>query len=191
METMRIRTALPIALLLVLCLAATAAAQGSPIKVQLKTTEPRTVALIKSKGPYTGIPAMIDRLYAELEKGGYVICGPLMTVFFNDPSKTPPEELLWDVRIPVTNPGDMRSADEGKLGFGYQGPAYVAYTYHVGPYETIAEAYNTLFDWARTNRYDVTGFVTETRWSAPDAKNVVTEVWLPVNEKTPAERAFR
>lgn len=188
---MRMRIELPLALLLVLCLAAAALAQGSPVKVKIKTTEPRTVALIKNKGPYTGIPAAIEKLYAELEKGGYNPCGPLMTVFFNDPSKTPPEELLWDVRIPVTNPGDMRSADEGKLGFGYQGPAYVAYTYHVGPYDEIAEAYNTLFDWARTNTYDVTGFVTEVHWSGPEDKNIVTEVWLPVREKTPAERAFR
>ena len=188
---MRMRIVLPLALLLVLCVAAMALTQGSPIKVQLKTTEPRTVALIKNKGPYTGIPAAIEKLYAELDKGGYIACGPLMTVFFNDPSKTAPEELLWDVRIPVTNPGNMRSSEDGKLGFGYQGPAYVAYTYHVGSYDKIADAYNTLFDWAKTNRYDVTGFVTEVHWSGPEDKNIVTEVWLPVKEKTPAERAVR
>jgi effector-binding domain-containing protein len=188
---MRNRLVLPLALLLVVCFAAAAFGQGSPVKVQLKNTEPRTVALIKHKGPYSDIPATIEKLYAEVEKGGYLVCGPLMSVYYNDPSKTPPEELLWDVRIPVTNPGSMRAVDNDKLGFGYQGPAYVGYTYHIGPYETVGESYNTLFDWAKTNRYDVTGYITEVHWSPPDAKNLVTEIWLPVKEKTPAERAYR
>ena len=120
---MRKRLVLPLALVLIACFAASAFGQGSPVKVQLKTTEPRSVALIKHQGPYSDIPAVIDKLYAEVEKGGYLICGPLMTVYYNDPSKTPPEELLWDVRIPVTNAGSMRSTDNDQLGFGYQGPA--------------------------------------------------------------------
>lgn len=188
---MRKKLILPLALLFAVCMVALAFAQEAPVKVHRKTTEPRTVAFIKHQGPYSGIPGAIDKLYAEIEKGGHLICGPLMTVYYNDPSVTPAGELIWDVRIPVTNPGSMRAVDNEKLGFGYQDPAYVAYTYHIGPYETVSESYGLLFDWARTNKYDITGYVTEVHWSPPDAKNLVTEIWLPVREKTAAERAFR
>ena len=184
---MRTRLVMPLALLLVICFVASAMAQSAPIKVHRKTTEPRTIAIIKHKGPYSDIPDVIENLYAELEKGGHFTCGPLMTVYYNDPKQAQASELFWDVRIPVTNPGSMLKAEEGKLGFGYQDPAYVAYTYHIGPYETVGESYDILFDWAKTNRYDITGLVTEVHWSPPDGKNLVTEIWLPVREKTPAE----
>jgi effector-binding domain-containing protein len=187
----RTRFVLPATLLLILCLAASAVCQGAPVKVHRKTTEPRTVAYIKHKGPYSGIPAAIDELYAEVAKGGYHICGPLMTVYYNDPGQTPESELLWDVRIPVTNPGSMLAVEDGNLGFGLQDPAYVAYTYHVGPYATVGDSYGVLLDWARTNRYDITGFITEVHWGPDDADSPVTEIWLPVREKTPAERAYR
>jgi effector-binding domain-containing protein len=191
MNTMRKRLVLPLALLLAVCFVASALAQEAPVKVHRKTTEPRTVAIIKHKGPYSDIPGVIDKLYAGIDKGGYVVCGPLMTVYYNDPGATPAAELRWDVRIPVTNPGLMHAVEDDNLGFGYQDPAYVAYTYHVGPYETVGESYGLLLDWARTNKYDITGYITEVHWSAPDAKNLVTEIWLPVREKAPADRAFR
>jgi effector-binding domain-containing protein len=188
---MRNRLVLPLAALLVICFVASALSQSGPVKVLRKNTEPRTIALMLHKGPYSDIPKVIESFYAEIEKGGHHICGPLMTVYYNDPTKTPAAELMWDVRIPVTNPGVMKKGNNDELGFGYQDQAYVAYTYHVGPFETVGESYNLLFEWAKTNRYDVAGYITEVHWSPPDAKNPVTEIWLPVNEKTPAERAFR
>lgn len=188
---MRTRTILPLAALLIICLVASALAQSGPVKVHRKNTEPRTIALIQHKGPYSDIPGIVESLYAELAKGGYHICGPLMTVYYNDPSQTPASDLFWDVRIPVTNPGMLKKGDLDKLGFGFQDKAYVSYTYHVGPYETISDSYGLLFDWAETNKYEITGYMTEVHWSEPDAKNPVTEIWLPVKQKTAAQRAVR
>ena len=185
---MRTNFALPLAVLLIICFASSVLGQESPVKVHRKTTEPRVVAYIRHQGPYSEIPKLIERLYAELDEGGYHICGPLMSVYYNDPGETPASELLWDVRIPVVNPSSMLKADQDKLGFGYQDPAYVSYTYHVGPYETVGESYNILLDWAKTTKYDVTGYFTEVHWSPPGTENPVTEIWLPVREKTPAER---
>ena len=85
----------------------------------------------------------------------------------------------------------MSNVDMDVLGFGLQDPAYVAYTYHTGSYDTVHESYNMLFEWARSNRYEVTGYVTEIYWTEPTAKQPVTEIWLPVKEKTPAQRALR
>ena len=112
---MRPRFALPVALLLIACLVAPVFSRPAPVKVHRKNTEPRAVAIIKHKGPHSGIPAAVKELYAKLEEGGYHICGPLMKVYYNDPSKTPDDELLWDVRIAVTNPGSMLKVEMGEL----------------------------------------------------------------------------
>jgi effector-binding domain-containing protein len=188
---MRTNLVLPLAVLLIVCFAASALAQSGPVKVLRKNTEPRTIAIMQHQGPYTDIPGVINAFMAEVEKGGHHVCGPLMTVYYNDPTKTPASELIWDIRIPVTNPGTMKKADNDKLGFGYMDAAYVAYTYHVGPYEKIADAYNMLFEWARVNRYDITGYVTEVYWTDKTDETPVVEVWLPVKEKSPSERAVR
>lgn len=180
-----------LATLLIICFVTSVFGEETPTKVHRKTTEPRVIALIRYQGPYSGIPGAIDKLYADLAKGGHHICGPLMTVYYNDPSQTAASDLMWDVRIPVTNPGSMLKAEIGDLGFGYQDPAYVAYTYHIGSYETVGESYNILLDWASTTKHDITGYITEIHWSPPDAENPVTEIWLPVREKGPGERAIR
>jgi effector-binding domain-containing protein len=179
------------ALLLVFCAVNAAFSEEIPVTVMRKTTEPRTVAFIRQKGPIEELPDVIKRLYAEIDKGGYHVCGPLMAVYYNDPRQTPADEMSWDVRIPVTNPGPMTAVDTGKLGFGYQSPAYVAYTYHVGPLDTVDEAYDRLLEWAGTNQYQITGYVTEVYWSEPTAKMPVTEIWLPVEEKERPGRAVR
>lgn len=188
---MRTNRAVTLAMILIVCFVTLVLGEEAPVKVHRKTTEPRIVALTRYKGPYSGIPGAIEKLYAELAKGGYHTCGPLMTVYYNDPSQTPASDLLWDVRIPVANPGPMLKVEMGELGFGYQDPAYVSYTYHIGPYETVSESYNILLDWAKTTKHDITGYITEVHWSPPDTENPVTEIWLPVREKTPAERAVR
>lgn len=187
----RVNLMLPLVLLVIICLVAPVFGQELPVKVQRKKTEPRVVGFIRHQGPFTDMPRVIDMLYAELEKGGYNICGPLMAVFYDDPGETPESELRWDVRIPVANPGSLGKPEDDILGFGYQDVAYVAYTYHVGPKEKIADSYNTLIDWQKTTKHDVSGYFTEVYWSRPDAEKQVIEIWLPVREKTASERGIK
>ena len=143
------------------------------------------------KGPHSGIPAAVKELYAKLEEGGYHICGPLMKVYYNDSSKTPDDELLWDVRIAVTNPGSMLKVEMGELGFGYLESVYVAYTYHTGTYDKVRESYDLLLDWAETTKHEVTGYMTELYWGPEGSDTPVIEIWLPVREKAPSERVKR
>jgi effector-binding domain-containing protein len=161
--------------------------KGQPAtKILIKKTEPRTVAVMKHKGPFTDISTVMPKLIGEVDRGGYAVAGPVMCMFFNSPENTAQADLLWEVMIPVAYPGPLGQAQLDRMTFQYSDVATVAYTYHIGPYEKINDTYKLLFDWARRNQYKTEGNPVDIYWSdqakTPKEK-LVTEVWLPVEEK--------
>lgn len=157
-----------------------------PTKVHLKHTEPRSTATMKHMGPYTEVPKVITELAKAIEEGGYHQAGPIMVAYFSDPRQTPEEELLWEVRIPVAYPGPIGSAENDKMGFRYFDPMFVAYTYHIGSYVEVGNAYGKLMEWAGRNKYQIIGPPVEVYWSDPATvpmEKWVTELQFPVLEK--------
>jgi AraC family transcriptional regulator len=155
-------------------------------KVHLKRTEPHGVATMGHKGPYTEVPQVVLALAKEVEEGGYYQAGPVMVAYFNDPRQTPAEDLLWEVRIPVAYPGSIGAAENDKMGFRYLDPMFVAFTYHIGPFDQVGEAYAELIDWASRNKYEIIGPPVEIYWSDPatvPAERWVTEIHFPILEK--------
>lgn len=158
----------------------------APVKIHLKRTEPRTVATMRHQGSFDDIPGVIGSIMAEIMNGDHLVAGPVMIAYYNDPTEVPEEEYLWEVWIPVVRPGPFGRAENDVMGFRYLDTMFTAYTYHVGPYETVGESYNLLFEWAARNEYDMAGPPVEVYWSeseqTPEEK-LVTEIWLPVLEK--------
>jgi effector-binding domain-containing protein len=155
-------------------------------KVMIKKTEPHTMAVLKHKGPYTDLGTVTARLMSEVDKGGHAAAGTVMCMFLNNIETTPAQDLVWQVMVPVVNPGVLGKADLDKVGFQYSDAMFVAYTFHVGPYETINGSYKELFDWAKRNQYKVQGFPIEVYWADPNKtpkEKLVTEIWMPVEEK--------
>jgi effector-binding domain-containing protein len=158
----------------------------TPAKVHLKRTEPRTMATLKHQGPFSDIPQMMSNLTSEIDEGDRYAAGPPMVAYFNSPDQVPENELIWQVMIPVVNPGQFRQIEMDKLGFSYMNAALVAYAYHIGSYETVGETYGLLFAWASRNDYEIAGPPMEIYWSDPEdtpEERLVTELWLPVKEK--------
>jgi AraC family transcriptional regulator len=183
------RLAVAIFLVAVLAVAAMAQAEtkgeGGP-KVLIKKTEPRSVAVWKHKGPYTDMATVITKLTGELNSSGHAMAGPVMCMFLSNVETTPAQDLLWQVMIPVVNPGMFGKAELDRMGFQYSDAMPVAYTFHIGPYETVNESYKTLFDWAKRNQYKVQGFPIEVYWNDPNKtpkEKLVTEIWMPIEEK--------
>jgi AraC family transcriptional regulator len=184
---------------LLLCLAAYGQEEqkdetGALDIVHLKRSEPRSLAVIRHRGPFSEIPQLMTRLMTEVEKGGYYAAGPMMCAYFNSPDQVPEQELLWEVIVPVAKPGPFQAIENDKLGFTYMNALLVAYLFHIGSYQTLGETYSTLFDWAAKNNYEIAGPPTEVYWSDPQVtpeEGLVTEVWLPVKEKTSPGGAIR
>lgn len=190
---MRSKGVAVVAVLLAAAMLATAVpaqTQNEPkVKVYIKKTEPHSVATMRHKGPFADLPGVMTALAGEVDKGGYLQAGPVMAMFITPPENTAPKDLEWQVMIPVTEPGPLGKAQFDKMSFQYLDPLTVASTYHIGSYDTVSEAYKTLFDWAKLNRYPIKGFPMEIYWSDPakvPKDKLVTEVWLPIEERKPA-----
>ncbi|MBN2187723.1 MAG: GyrI-like domain-containing protein [Dehalococcoidia bacterium] len=59
------------------------------------------VAATMHKGPYDQVGGTIHALEAWIAENGYEIVGAYEEVYLSEPDKTPPEELLTEVRFPV------------------------------------------------------------------------------------------
>jgi AraC family transcriptional regulator len=155
-------------------------------KIHLKHTEPHSVAVARHQGPYTDVPQAIVELSKALAEGGYHQAGPVMVAYFNNPQETAEADLLWEVRIPVAYPGPIGTPETGQPAFKYFDPMFVAYTYHIGPFDTVGKAYMDLIDWTQRNQYQIAGPPVEIYWSDPakvPPEDCVTEIWFPVFEK--------
>jgi len=67
----------------------------------VKRVEGAEVAATMHKGPYDKIGAIYGALVGWIAANGYEIAGPPEEVYLSDPGKTPPQELLTEVRFPV------------------------------------------------------------------------------------------
>lgn len=161
-------------------------AAGLPVRVHLKRTEPRTIATMRHTGSFEALPQVIGDLIGKITDGDHLVAGPVMAVYYNDPRQVPETDLLWEVWVPVARPGLFGSAENDMMAFKYLDAMFVAYTYHIGPYESVAEGYEVLFGWAARNKYNMVGPPVEIYWSDPEQtppEKLVTEIWLPVEEK--------
>jgi effector-binding domain-containing protein len=70
-------------------------------EVGTKTTQPQLVAYTYHKGPYDSLGAAFDRLASWIYENGYQIAGPSVTICYNDPRGTKPEDLISEVQFPV------------------------------------------------------------------------------------------
>lgn len=187
---MRMREFAVLALLLgVVCIAAGALAETAaeqPVRIYIKTTEPHSYAIIKHKGPFADLQTVMAKLMAEVGGGNYHVCGAPAAMFITPPENTAPKDLVWQVMIPIVNPGVMGQVEFDKLAFQYGDPITVAYIYHIGPYEKINDTYKVIFDHAKRNQYEIRGFPHEVYWNDPaktPKERLVTEVQIPIEQK--------
>jgi effector-binding domain-containing protein len=189
------RVAAFVALVALICFATCAIAETTSdmaASVRVKKTEPRTVAMMRHKGPFSDLSTVMAKLMAEVQKGGYLTAGPVMCLFHNSPENTAQKDLDWQVMVPVINPGPMGRPPYDQMGFQFSDASNVAYVYHVGPYDKINDSYQVLFDWAKRNGYTIRGYPVETYWSDPSTtpkEKLVTEVQVPVDERKVAPTA--
>jgi effector-binding domain-containing protein len=70
-------------------------------RVGVKDIPEHTVLSAMHKGPYTAVGPVIHAVVEYAIDNGYDIVGPISEVYMNDPSITPENEWLTEVRLPV------------------------------------------------------------------------------------------
>ncbi|MFB0556546.1 MAG: GyrI-like domain-containing protein [Dehalococcoidia bacterium] len=72
-----------------------------PDNLGVKRLDAAQVATTMHKGPYDGVEKTYKALIAWVAANGYEIIGPPEELYYNEPAKTPPGELLTEIRFPV------------------------------------------------------------------------------------------
>jgi effector-binding domain-containing protein len=153
------------------------------IDVQVKTTEPETVAYIAMRGPYDQIPMAMGKLYGWVAQHQLEPVGMPSGVYLNDPEEVSQDEALWKLRAPISGDRESMAPDEAGCGIEQVAPHLVASAMHHGPYDTIAHTYHELGDWVIDNGYTVVGPPEEFYLSDPDTtppEEYLTEVHFTV-----------
>ena len=153
------------------------------IDVQVKTTDPETVAYIAMRGPFDQIPmamgnSMVGWLSTIWSRRGCRAASTSTT-----PSWSPQDEALWMLRAPVAGDPEAEPPDDVGCGIEQVQPHLVAATMHRGPYDTIDHTYHELASWVSDHGYMVVGPPEELYYSDPDTtppEEYLTEVRLTV-----------
>ena len=152
------------------------------LDVQVKTTEPATVAYVSMHGPYNQIPEAMGQLYAWVAEHGLKPVGAPVGVYLDDPQVVDENAAAWEVQAPVDGEPAEIAEPEG-FGIKHVGPHLVAsVTYH-GPYDEIVSAYHFLGEWISTHGYSIAGPSEELYYTDPattDPDNYLTEIRFPV-----------
>ena len=157
----------------------------SETKISVRQTDPQTIAFISGKGPYSQIPEAMGKLFGWIGQKGYIPAGPPSGVYFNSPMEVAEEELLWEIRCPVS--AETPSSEPDARGFGVkkQPSAQVATAIHKGPFHEVGRTYGAIMAWMNENGYQIAGPPKEIYLSDPSStppEELLTEIWIPVRK---------
>jgi effector-binding domain-containing protein len=79
---------------------------GASGDVATKTTSPQQVIYAVHKGSYQTISETIQKIIGWMMANGYTPVGFPMSIYYNDPTNTPEDELLTEIQFPVEKLAD-------------------------------------------------------------------------------------
>ena len=74
---------------------------GQSGEIKVKITEPVEVAFAIHKGSYSSISETFHKMIPWIMEKGYMVSGPPVNIFHNDPMVTPEEDLITEVQFPI------------------------------------------------------------------------------------------
>lgn len=150
--------------------------------VQIKMTEPQTVAYLPMQGAYQQVPTALGRLYGWVAQQELTPAGMPHAVYFTAPGETPESEARWEVQAPVVT-AQEQAPDASGCGIKRVDAHQVASAMHKGPYDTIETTYRDLQAWVDANDYSMAGPPEELYYSDPAVtppEEYLTEIQFPV-----------
>ena len=159
---------------------------SSHVEVTVKRIEPRTVAYIGVKGPFSKVGETIGGLYGWIMEKGYTVAAGPLGVYFNSPEEVPADELIWEIQWPLG--GEVAPGEPDDRGFGVKHVEQydVASTIYKGPYENMSGVYGALVPWIMENGYEIAGPAEEVYLNDPGSvpkEELLTEARFIVKKK--------
>jgi effector-binding domain-containing protein len=132
--------------------------------IELNRTVPRTTAVMRATVPLRDLPAFLSRAFAAvadaLGRQGVHVTGPPMAVYRSVSVDAVDVEAGFPVAADVTPEGGVRPAS-------VPGGEAIE-TVHIGPYETLGDAYRDMSQWMERHGRHPGGPTWESYLTGPD-----------------------
>lgn len=147
--------------------------------IKTMDVEPFTYVALPHTGPYEDHQQVIGEFISEAENQGLTLSGPMLGVYYNDPSQVAPEALQWEIGFKVEDSSDVK---EPLVLKKWDNPNVVAYMFFGSP-DQSSEAYTEIEDYMSQNNLTPAGPVME-RFLNPHMmdtppESLKTEIWFP------------
>jgi effector-binding domain-containing protein len=148
-------------MIVLICLACAVPAQQGP-RIR-ESGENFTYAALECLGPYAQMGQKMGELMAEVQKQGMEMLDGPSVIYYNAPGQVRPEELRWDVCVPVSAFEKVAAPlKKGEYKF-----ATVAEVMYKGAYDSVGSAYPALMKFIADGGYAVCGPACETYMDDP------------------------
>ncbi len=160
--------------------------QSKEQAIRVQEIEPFTYCALEMTGSYDQHAAAFQTLYGEAGKQGLDMSAVPFGIYWNDPEKTPPEKLLWEIGFPVSS--DQKIEEPLKIK-RWEYKLFVSKRYE-GSFaeENMKALYAGVGEWIEKNGYTASGPCMEKYLSVPvpDESGELTgsiEILVPVQGK--------
>ena len=151
------------------------------MKIEDKIIEDERLAIINYKGNVEDMGILLDKIMAWAEVKKIQMTGPPFSIYYTSPQNTAPEEMVYDMGIPVSK--DTELSDEGEIRVVDLLEHRVLSTMHKGSYSNLADSYKEMVDYSIKNNYDIIGSPKEIYFNSPyevSEEELLTEIQFPV-----------
>lgn len=149
------------------------------VEVQWKHRIDQPYVFVEATGSYTGVGRLLEGVFSAARDQGIEPSGPPFALYYDDPGRTPVENLRMRACLPVPGP----VSPEAPLGYEVLESTTVVYAFVAGPYPEVPRAYPALFEYLRQLDWVDAGPIREIYLRNPaetdDWSTLVTEVQIP------------
>lgn len=151
-------------------------------EVEIKNVESFTYAAMDFSGSFAQMEKNIGLFMAEFFKQNLMPAGPLLGIYYNDPTTAKEEEIKWAIGFPVVKEAVVNPPLK-KVDTQFKQAAFYLY---VGPYEETAKAYEKIMKFIDEKDYKMAWPTYERYLDNPDdvkPAELRTEIFIPVEKK--------
>lgn len=151
------------------------------MKIKDKIISDSRLAIINYKGNVEDMGILLGKLMAWAEVNKIQVIGAPFAMYYTSPENTAPEEMIYDMGIPVAE--DTELSEEGEIKVVDLLEHRVLSLTHKGPYKDLSNDYKEMVEYSIKNNYDIIGSPKEIYYNSPHEvpeEELITEIQFPV-----------
>jgi effector-binding domain-containing protein len=151
------------------------------MKIEDKVISDSRLAIINYKGKIKDMKILIRKLMTWIEANKIQTVGFPFAIYYTSLKNTAPEEMIYDIGIPITK--DTELSEKGEIKVVDLLKHRVLSITHKGSYKNLHNTYKEIIEYSIKNNYDIIGSPKEIYHNNPHEvleEKLLTEIQLPV-----------